>query len=182
MTIPVNATPVRAPEAERAVWITKTVPIRRSWGDEHVVIRTATHCGKILDRLACTSGDLQFHVKEESHYLLSGRLAVVVEVAGHLESYIVQAGESWTVPPGVVHQERALVDCRIFEVSDPTEEDRMRMETAFGFETTANGLPSMTKGQALDTLTRLEQAFLDRAHQCRLWAGRILNQKDARFP
>ena len=140
--------------------ITKPTSQARNWGHEITVISTPTHTGKILKRIAGTKGGFQFHVKEESHYLMEGTLLLRSKQGGKVKETIVEAGHSWTVPPGFLHQEEALTDCVILEVSDSTSEDRYAIEPDPG------GLPSMTDSQACEILWHLIGRLTDRVSDC----------------
>ena len=132
----------------------------RNWGEEITVVKTRTHCGKILKRKAGTKGGFQLHVKEESHYLHEGRMLLRSIRNGQVVETVVEAGCAWTVPPLFVHQEEALTDCVIFEVGDPTVEDRYAIEPDPG------GLPSMTDADAIAILKKLEENLRLRAEDC----------------
>lgn len=132
----------------------------RNWGEEITVVKTRTHCGKILKRKKGTKGGFQFHVKEESHYLHAGKMLLRKIERGKVVETVVEAGSSWTVPPLFVHQEEALEDSVIFEVSDPTENDR------YGIEPDPGGLPSMSDADALLILQKLEANLKLRAEDC----------------
>ena len=129
----------------------------RNWGEEITVVKTRTHCGKVLKRKKGTKGGFQLHVKEESHYLHEGRMLLRSMNNGQVVETVVDAGASWTVPPLFLHQEEALEDSVLFEVSDPTVEDRYAIEPDPG------GLPSMTDMDAVAILQKLEASLKLRA-------------------
>ena len=141
--------------------------LRRNWGEERIVIWTLTHAAKLLKRQAGTKGGFQLHVKEESHYLMAGRVLLRTKDETGVHETIVEAGTAWTVSPGAVHQEEALTDCVVFEVSDPTREDRYAIESDPG------GLPSMTNEAAQDILARLSLALATRRQQVEALIARI---------
>lgn len=143
--------------------ISLTTPevVSRNWGSEITLVRTDTHCGKLLLRKAGTKGGYQFHVKEESHFLLLGALKLRTASGEH----IVEAGSAWTVPPFTVHQEEAITECVIIEVSDPTTDDRVSMELDPG------GLPSMDDEQAAAKMIDLAQRLEGRANGYRMLAS-----------
>jgi len=147
--------------------ITTPTTVTRNWGEEITVTKTATHCGKLLRRRAGTKGGFQLHVKEESHYLHEGRMLLRTLRAGTVVETIVDAPASWTVPPLLVHQEEALTDCLVFEVGDPTVEDR------YGIEPDPGGLKSMSDADAVRMLKGLEGAFRLRADDLRALAQHI---------
>jgi len=143
------------------------VTLAREWGDEVICMRSETHVGKILRRRARTKGGLQYHAKEELHYLVSGSLRLRFDAGdGQLTELDVEPGSAWLVPPGAVHQEEALTDCEVFEVSDPTEDDRVRVEAQYGVSGEGDALPSMTKADARRKLVALCAAFRRRAAEC----------------
>lgn len=134
--------------------------VTRNWGEEITVVKTRTHCGKVLKRKKGTKGGFQFHVKEESHYLHEGKMLLRRLEQGQVVETIVEAGQAWTVPPLFIHQEEALEDSVIFEVSDPTENDR------YGIEPDPGNLPSMSDADALVILQKLEENLKSRAEDC----------------
>ena len=140
----------------------------RNWGEEIVFAFTTTHAGKVLRRRAGTKGGYQVHLKEESHYVLEGALRLRwLDSDGQEQTRRVSAGEAWTVPPGVCHQEEACEDSVILEVGDPTREDRYALEPDPG------GLPSMSDDQAVTILQRLGEAFRERALDAEAWITHI---------
>lgn len=145
----------------------------REWGREIILIQTPTHMAKLLIRKAGTKGGLQWHVKEESHYLLEGRLlARFLGSSGRLEERILESGDAWRIPPGAIHQEEALTDCQIIEVGDPTVDDRVRVDAQYG-QTGGGTLPSMTPNAAAAKLRALACALENRAASCWKWASQI---------
>ena len=60
-----------------------------------------------------------------------------------LEEKILGPGDTFHFPPMCIHQEEALSDCLILEVSTPHFNDRVRVEELFGIDSNAlAGLPS----------------------------------------
>ena len=45
-----------------------------------------------------------------------------------MNNKILKAGDCFHLPPGFVHQEEALTDCEIIEISTPHFNDRVRVE------------------------------------------------------
>lgn len=141
----------------------------RAWGCEVIACMTGVHACKVLYRSPNTESaarGFQLHVKEESHYLLDGRMLIETPT-GSIE---VREGSAWTVPPMTLHRETALTDCTIVEVSDPTREDRFRSGEDYG------GLRSMTDTEASDKLIALAQSLEARASDCRDLAVHILRE------
>lgn len=147
--------------ADRRITVHRARQIKRQWGLEITVVQTATHCGKILRRQQGTKGGFQLHCKEESHYLVSGRLLLrTVGPEGAVLEQVVEPGMAWTVPPFTVHQEEALAESVVFEVSDPTTQDR------YGIMPDPGGLPSMTDAQAIAILHGLRDRLRRRSEEC----------------
>ena len=60
---------------------------------------------------------------------------------GELIEKTLVEGDTFHIPPGAVHQEEALTDVLILEVSTPHFNDRVRVETDYGLPT-SDGLQS----------------------------------------
>ena len=148
--------------------IGQATSLMRNWGEEIIVALTDSHAGKILKRKAGTKGGFQCHVKEENHYLLSGTLLLRTKGKyGETHETIVNDGACWTVPPLTLHQEEAITDCVVFEVSDPTSNDR------FAIEPDPGGLPSMTSEGAIGKLRDLASRHRKKAAMCDHMATQI---------
>lgn len=153
-----------------AINITTPAIFTRAWGDEIVVVRTAIHICKILNRQPNTeaaSRGFQMHIKEESHYLYEGRMLLETLQGGQVVSQEIFGGMGWTVPPCQFHRETALTACIIIEVSDPTVDDRFRSGADYG------GLKSMTDDEAHDKLHAFASALRRRAVECEQLAERV---------
>lgn len=137
----------------------------RNWGKEIIIgvlsteIRGAT--AKILDMKAGTEGNPQIHHKKfEMGYVLSGRLRVSYDPGdGTLVDREVGPGHIVYIPTGAVHQEYALEDTIVIELSSPHGNDRERVAEAYGRKIQEGALPS-TKPEEVTiwTLDELEPA------------------------
>ena len=67
----------------------------------------------------------------------------------NLKEKIIEAGESFHFPPFCIHQEEAITDCLIIEVTTPHLNDRVRMEKFFGINK-IDGLPSTSKDEIFE--------------------------------
>ena len=153
-------------------WFTPRT-LHREWGKEIIVAETPTHMAKILKMRAGTKGGLQYHVKEECHYLVSGTLRLRWDDgSGALQEKIVTDGTAWRVPPGAVHQEEAVTDAITFEVGDPLLNDRVRVEADYGLASVA-GLDSQSAEAAATKLTALAESLRLRGLACDQWATDI---------
>lgn len=116
----------------------------RPWGKEWLaghIEGVATL--KMLEMSQGAKGGLQKHrLKNEAQFIFSGSLAVRFDLGDGLVTKVLGPGDCIHIPPGCVHQEEALTNCIIFEVSTPHFEDRVRMEEAYGLPIPSGGLPT----------------------------------------
>jgi quercetin dioxygenase-like cupin family protein len=66
-----------------------------------------------------------------------------------MQERIVGPGDVVHFPPGLVHQEEAITDCVLIEASTPHFNDRVRMEEAYGVES-SGGLPSTELSEIIE--------------------------------
>ena len=112
----------------------------RDWGTEELLeIASKNWTLKRLCLKKGSKGGLQYHrLKNEGGYLVSGKLLVRFGFPETgLEEVILSPGDSFHFPPMCIHQEEALSDCTILEVSTPHFNDRVRVEELFGIEDNA---------------------------------------------
>ncbi|QNI72332.1 hypothetical protein [Synechococcus sp. NOUM97013] len=119
----------------------------REWGEELLIAKKDGHFTfKQLTLKKGASGGLQFHrLKNEVVYVLSGCLLVKHDRGdGKLIEDIFSKGDCVQFPPGSIHQEIALEQCVLLEVSTPHFNDRVRVESLYGLTTsdTNSSLPS----------------------------------------
>jgi mannose-6-phosphate isomerase-like protein (cupin superfamily) len=113
--------------------------VEKPWGSELIWALSDAYAGKILTVKAGESLSLQFHrEKDESWYVLEGRaeleLAAAGEKATSLE--VITPGAEFRFRPGTVHRVRALEDTVILEVSTAQLDDVVRLEDAYGRQST----------------------------------------------
>lgn len=116
----------------------------RSWGTENLlVLASGKYTLKKLAIRAGNKGGLQYHrFKDEAGYVIKGSLEVTFEnPEGMLESKLLSEGDWFHFPSGSVHQEKAVTDVEILEVSTPHFNDRVRVEKQFGLDD-SSGLPT----------------------------------------
>jgi mannose-6-phosphate isomerase len=107
--------------------------VDKPWGHEIIFAHTKTYAGKILFLRAGERLSLQYHErKEETIFLLSGRLELQIESGGRLETRILEAGEGAHIAPGVRHRMSGVTDCQIAEASTAELSDVVRLEDAYG--------------------------------------------------
>jgi mannose-6-phosphate isomerase-like protein (cupin superfamily) len=112
--------------------------VDKPWGHELWYALTDRYAGKILHVEAGHRLSLQFHEhKDESSYLLSGRLKLVKgSSADDLVELEIGPGHTWRNRPGEVHTIEAIEDADILEVSTPEVEDVVRLADSYGREGT----------------------------------------------
>jgi mannose-6-phosphate isomerase len=108
--------------------------IDKPWGYELWWALTDAYAGKILHIDAGHRLSLQFHEsKDESAYLLSGRLRLIKGAdEDTLTSIELTAGDVWRNVPGEVHTLEAIEDCDVLEVSTPELDDVVRLSDSYG--------------------------------------------------
>ena len=122
---------------------------KRDWGKEILLALISKKISlKILHIKKGKAGGLQYHRKKnECGYILSGKLLVRYDNGnGKLKSKVIKKGQSFHFPPGAIHQEQALTDCKIIEASTPHFNDRVRVEKHYGVDN-RTGLPSTKLSQ-----------------------------------
>ncbi len=62
---------------------------------------------------------LHSHPHEQTGYLVSGKMELIIGQ----EQYLVEPGDSWSIPGGTEHAGRALEDSIAVEVFSPVRED-----------------------------------------------------------
>ena len=125
----------------------------RDWGSETLVhLAEGKWSMKKLFIKAGSKGGLQYHrIKDEAAYLIEGDLIIRYVIDGKLTEKILSKGDSIHFPPNCVHQEEAITDCLLIEVSTPHKNDRVRVEGSFNIAD-KGGLPS-TKQENIEQIT-----------------------------
>jgi mannose-6-phosphate isomerase len=113
--------------------------VDKPWGHELIWAQTDRYVGKILLIETGRRLSLQRHeVKDESIYILSGRLRLTLEDgAGEIRTEELGPGAYWHVATGRIHRYEAVERCEILEVSTPELDDVIRLEDDFGREGTS---------------------------------------------
>jgi mannose-6-phosphate isomerase len=112
--------------------------IDKPWGHELIWAETKDYVGKILHIEEGEQLSLQYHeVKEETLFCQSGRMELqfAAKEGDGLETTILEPGQAFHVPTGMVHRMRALSTCDIFEVSTPHLKDVVRLDDRYGRKT-----------------------------------------------
>jgi mannose-6-phosphate isomerase len=114
--------------------------VPKPWGYELWYALTERYAGKVLHVKRGHRLSLQFHErKDESCYLLSGRLLLVKgPSAEQLDELVLEVGAAWRNQPGEVHTIEALEDSDVLEVSTPDLDDVVRLTDNYGRAGTSN--------------------------------------------
>lgn len=125
--------------SRRAAPITLPHRVEKPWGHEIWWALTDDYAGKILHVRAGERLSLQYHErKDESCYLLSGRLILVQGPSeDDLTESVIEPGHTWQNLPGVIHTIEAIEDADVLEASTPHLEDVVRLTDRYGREGTS---------------------------------------------
>lgn len=126
--------------------LTSANVLERPWGEELLLgVSSGNYTFKKLMIRAGEKGGLQYHrMKDEMAFVCSGELIVrYVDERGILSEKLFREGQAFHFPPGCIHQEEAVTDCMLLEVSTPYLNDRVRVDRAFGL--VELGLPTTDK-------------------------------------
>jgi len=107
--------------------------IPKPWGYELIFAHTERYVGKILHINKGESLSLQFHeMKEETLYVVDGELKLTIECEGDRRVLPLRKGESFHIPPRLIHRMEAVEDTDVAEVSTPELDDVVRLEDRYG--------------------------------------------------
>ena len=111
--------------------------IEKPWGHEIHWAKTDRYVGKIIHINQGHALSLQYHnFKDETIYLLSGRLLFEIEENGKLVGRELAPGQAVHVTPKTVHRMTAITDADVLEASTPELTDVVRIEDRYGREGT----------------------------------------------
>ena len=112
--------------------------VPKPWGHELIFAKTARYVGKILHIKQGETLSLQYHnVKEETLFVVRGELKLTIESNGDRRVLPLREGESFHIPPRLIHRMEAVVDTDVAEVSTPELDDVVRLEDRYGREGTS---------------------------------------------
>ncbi len=108
--------------------------VEKPWGYERLWALNRHYAGKVLFIRAGESLSLQYHrTKDETIRISSGRMRFRAGPRPDaMESFLLEPGMTYAIPPGLVHQMEALDDCTVIEVSTPHLTDVVRLEDRYG--------------------------------------------------
>ena len=119
--------------------VAETRRVPKPWGHELIWAHTERYVGKVLVIEAGKRLSLQRHeVKDESIYVLSGRLRLLLEDdAGEVRTEELGPGDHRRVETGRIHRYEAIERVELMEVSTPELDDVVRLEDDYGREGTS---------------------------------------------
>lgn len=107
--------------------------VEKPWGYELIWAHTDRYVGKILHIEQGQALSLQYHEeKDETIYVLSGKLRFEHGSGNELESSVLAEGEAFHITPHLRHRMIGETDCDILEVSTPELDDVVRLEDRYG--------------------------------------------------
>jgi len=108
--------------------------IDKPWGYEIIFAKTKKYVGKILFVKEREELSLQFHrKKDETIFISKGSINLFWgDGPSRLSKIIMKSGDSFHIPPNMVHKMHATKDTFIFEVSTPEIKDVVRLEDKYG--------------------------------------------------
>lgn len=108
--------------------------IKKPWGHEEIWAHTDKYVGKLLFIEAGKRLSLQYHnSKEETILIKDGKL--LLEIGNDKDSLInviMCPGQSYHIPPKMVHRMSAIHDTYVIEASTPELDDVVRIEDDYG--------------------------------------------------
>lgn len=107
--------------------------VPKPWGYELIWGHTDRYVGKILhvNRGECLS--LQYHeMKDETLFVVRGKVRLGLKKGDESADLILDEGEAFHIPPGMIHRLEALEDSDVAEVSTPELTDVVRLEDRYG--------------------------------------------------
>jgi mannose-6-phosphate isomerase len=121
------------------VTVTGARRVPKPWGHELIWAHTDRYVGKILVIDAGKRLSLQRHeIKDESIYVLSGRLRLYLEDdGGVVQTEELGPGDHRRVATGRIHRYEAIERVELMEVSTPELDDVVRLEDDYGREGTS---------------------------------------------
>lgn len=109
--------------------------VPKPWGHEIHWAVTDRYVGKIIHINEGQALSLQYHnLKDETIYVLSGRLLFEVEENGALIAREMSPGQAFRVTPKTVHRMTAITECDVLEASTPELTDVVRIQDRYGRE------------------------------------------------
>jgi len=92
--------------------------VEKVWGHEEWIVNTESYCGKKLVFLEGYQLSMHYHkIKDETFYLLSGKVLLETEYEGKKEERVLTPGDVKRILPNMLHRVTALQDSVVVEFS-----------------------------------------------------------------
>tara|TARA_R110000824_G_C15058914_1_gene662206 strand:+ start:60 stop:431 length:372 start_codon:yes stop_codon:yes gene_type:complete len=97
--------------------------VSKGWGYEDWLVNKEDYCGKMLFFKKNKRCSWHYHkIKDETFYIQSGKIEMRYGFDDDINSMntrtiILEAGDTFYIPPGLKHQAIALLDANVFEFS-----------------------------------------------------------------
>lgn len=103
--------------------------IEKPWGREELIELNENYMVKKLTMWAGHRCSLQYHsIKKETIYVLSGVLKIIQgSQPDALTESLYRAGDTITIPPGLIHRMEGVEDATYLEASTPEMDDVIRL-------------------------------------------------------
>jgi uncharacterized RmlC-like cupin family protein len=120
---------------------------KRVWGQELLVglmpqeLAEGGAAMKLIQMNAGFQGRFQMHFKRHEYgYIMQGALRLRVGLAdGSIEEHILGPGDAYHFPAGLPHQEEAITDMIVLELSPGLGNDRLGLEKEYGLPEAVEG-------------------------------------------
>jgi len=120
---------------------------RRVWGQELLLglmppeVAKDGAAMKLIQMNASFCGRFQMHFRRDEYgYILEGALRLRVGLAnGQIEEYTLGPGDAYHFPAGLPHQEEAITDLKVLELSPALGNDRLGLEKEYGLPPPVSG-------------------------------------------
>jgi len=107
--------------------------VPKPWGHELIWAHTDRYVGKILHVNQGEILSLQYHeMKDETLFVVRGKVRLSLRRGDDSTDLVLDEGDAYHIPPGMIHRLEALVDSDIAEVSTPELTDVVRLEDRYG--------------------------------------------------
>lgn len=106
--------------------------VEKVWGHEEWIVNNPKYCGKKLVLKRGTRCSVHKHnIKEETFYILSGKVLMELEFEGKKESRLMTAGDVQHIKIGMWHRFTGIENSEIMEFSTfHMDEDSIRRENS----------------------------------------------------
>ncbi len=92
--------------------------VEKVWGHEEWIVNNSKYCGKKLVLRKGYRCSMHYHkIKEETFYVLSGKILFESEFSGENKTKVIESGDIEHIKPNLLHRFTGLEDSEIIEFS-----------------------------------------------------------------